>query len=151
MDRSLFPDGTITDQPELGNTENTKIFHILRHRIDNWERGIHSGLILTVNPVNLNRVDLTPGTGYAPTGEFVEVLVNQLNIALAHNTLGAINFVYLFYTEVQTNPAPHETNGTIPNTRAGRSFRLLVLTSTQFAALPLTDPTFANDAQDRAL
>ena len=151
MERTIYADGVIVDSPQLQNTETTKAFEILRDRLDNWESGIESGLVLTVNAVNQNRVDLSSGTGYDPIGDYVNVPTNQLNIPLADNTLGALNFVYLFYTETLAVPEPHETNGTAPFTQALGSFFLQVLTAAQFALLPLTDPTFASNSQDRAL
>jgi hypothetical protein len=151
VDRSLFPNGTLVDSPELENTEDTKIFHILRDRLDNWELGIESGLELTVNVVNQGNVDLAPGYAYAPNGEYVEIDTNQLNNPLSDSTLGAINYVYAFYTETLQSPEPHETNGTAPFTESVRSFVIQTLTAAEFALLPLTDPTYAQLAQDRGM
>lgn len=149
MDGTRYVDGVLIDQTQLSRTEASKAFQILRHRLDNWETGIHSGLVLTVNPVNQQRVDLSAGTGYAPDGEYVEVVADQLNIPMADNALGATNWVVAFYTELLTSPNPHETNGTLQMTERARGIRIRVLTPTQFAALPLTDPTYASDARDR--
>lgn len=151
MDGTRYVDGVLVDTTQLSRTEDSKAFHILRDRLDNWEPGTHSGLRLTVNPVNTSRVDLSAGTGYALDGEFVEVLADQLNIQLADTALGAVNWVVVFYTETKASPNPHETNGTIQPTENQRGIRVRVLTPTDFDLLPLTDPTYASDAQDRAL
>lgn len=151
MDGTRYVDGVLVDTTQLSRTENSKAFHILRDRVDNWESGIHNGLKLTVNPVNTSRVDMSAGTGYAVDGEYVEVQADQLNIQLADTALGAINWVLAFYTETKASPNPHETNGTIQPTENQRGVRIRVLKPSDFALLPLTDPTYASDAQDRAL
>lgn len=151
MDGTRYVDGVLIDQTQLSRTEASKAFQILRHRLDNWETGIHSGLVLTVNPVNQGRVDLSLGTGYAPNGEYVEVVADQFNIPMADNALGATNWVVAFYTELLTSPNPHETNGTLQPTERARSVRIRVFTPTQFAALPPTDPTYATDSRDRGV
>ena len=151
MDGTRYADGVLVDTTQLSRTEASKSFHILRDRLDNWENGIETGLILTVNPVNTSRVDMSAGTGYAVDGEYVEVLADQLNIQLADTALGAVNWVIAFYTETKTSLNPHETNGTIQPTENKRGIRIRILKPTDFALLPLSDPTFAGDAQDRAL
>jgi len=150
MEGTRYRDGTLVDQNQLQRTESTKAAQILDSRTDEWELGIVGGLVVTVNSVNTNRVDLSAGHGYANNAELVFIGVDQLNIALADNTLGAINLLYAFYTELGGSPSPHETNGTAPDTENIASFRVRVLTASQFAALPFTDPTYSQDAQDRA-
>lgn len=77
--------------------------------------------------------------------------IGLLNIPIADPALGAINFVYAFYTESGAGPMPHETNGTTPDTQALAGFQVVVMTDAQFAALPLTDPTYLQLAQDRGM
>jgi hypothetical protein len=151
MRRSLYPDGVLVQQPNLEFTEDSKSEQILVSRTNTWESGIYAGLAVTVNSVNLDRVDLATGSGYAPNGELVVVGSAQLNQSLADTTLGASNLAFVFYTELLTDPEPHETNGLTYPTKAEASFRFRILTPAQFAALPATDPTMTNDAQDRAL
>lgn len=151
MDGSIYNDGILVDASQLNRTELTKSEQILRTRTDVWEIGVHTGFLVTPNPVNTGRVDVALGTGYAVNGEFVESLTDQLNLQLSDSTLGATNWVVAFYTETKTSVNPHETNGTTQPSEARRAVRIRILTPVQFNALPLSDLSFATDAQDRAL
>lgn len=151
MDGTAYKDGVVVDQPQLTRTETSKAYHILINRKDTWETGVHSGFTLTVNPINTQRLDMAVGVGFAPNGEFIELTTPQYNIPLANPALGVVNYVYAFYTETQASPQPHETNGTAPDTESVRSVRVRVLELADWLALPLTDPTYSTDAQDRGM
>jgi hypothetical protein len=158
MEGSRYVDGVLVTTIQLTRTETTKAAQILANRITHWEVGIHEGLVLSVNAVNQNRLDLTPGNGYAPNGERVVLSplagpgsAGALNIALADPNLGALNYVYLVYTELKTGPMPHETNGQVYPTNNQASAVVRVFTAAQFAALPLSDPSYQQDARDRAM
>lgn len=149
MDRTLYNDGQVVGQRQLRRTEDSRTFHILRRFMDGMQGGVISGLELTTNVSQTDRFDVAVGLGYARDGELIEVV----NPILAQSITAAAqdNLVVLFYTEVETDPRPHETNGTAPDTDAVRSFRIDVLSQTDFDALPDTDSDFANNAKDRAL
>ena len=155
MKRSLFPDGVLVNNDTLRYDANGAIEAIIRDRTVLLERGIRSGLTISVNPVNQQRLDITFGDGITPGGErvFVPLLllpnIGAVNVPIADPSLGAQNFVYVFYNETKTAPLPHETNGTTPPTRATPGFVIQVMTSATFSALPLTDPDFTGLAQDR--
>lgn len=151
MDGTRYVDGVLIDTSQLTRTEASKSFHILLARLTTWETGIHAGLRITVNTVNTSRIDIAAGDGYAVNGEYVEVLADQLNIQLANNALGALNLVVAFYTETKATIAPHETNGTTRPTENKRGIRIRVLEPAQLALLPIDDPTYTVDAQNRAL
>jgi hypothetical protein len=157
METSLFPDGVLVTSADLRNETTTKERQILLDRTTNLERGIMDGLVITVNQANAQRIDITSGKGMAPNGNYVELPVilapnvGALNVPIADPSLGAVNLVCAFYTEVNQGPMPHETNGTSPMTRAVASFTVAVLTLAGFSALPASDPSFAQLAQDRAL
>ena len=156
MDRSLFPDGALVTTDALVYDSTAIRSQVLTDRRHVLERGVYSGLVITVNPVNLQRIDITAGAGSVVNGERYDIptvaLPNfgALNVPIADTNLGALNFVYAFYTETKFAPMPHETNGQVPDTKVRAAFQIQVLTEAQFNALPLTDPTFTTLAQDRA-
>lgn len=150
-DRSLFPEGCTVSQNDLKNEVDSRIAEHLSRSLDEASMGVVSGLVVSVGAVDNTRVDVTAGYGYAPNGELVELAPGQSSLALASGVLGAVNYVVLVSSEVQSRPLPHESNGTSPFSRAVRASRLRTYTAAQFAALPLTSTNLAADAQDRAL
>jgi len=148
MDRSLYPEGVEVRQSDLKNTEDTRIFHILRRQTDSSNTGVVSGLLVTPNGPN---VDIAVGYGYSPSGELVEVENGVAGVELANSTAGVKNFVLAVYTETHDNPRPHETSGDSFPTRANRSVRIEVLSESQFNALPIEDTNLDNTSYNRSL
>ncbi len=152
MDRSLFPQGVVVDQPDLERTEATKSFHILQRHLDNAIMGaLTIGDIVTANIGDATLIDIAAFTGYAPNGEFVESTVVITGQQLSDYTNDIINLIVGMYTETNSDLKPHETDGTSKATSATRSIRIRVFTQAEFNALPATDSNLNNDAQDRAL
>lgn len=148
MDRSLYPDGVEVRQTDLGNTENTRSFHILQRDIDNSSNGVATGLLVVPDGTSIS---ISSGHGYAPNGEMVELLSAITGISLADYTVGIKNYVLLVYTETYEDIRPHKTSGDSAPTKAVRSYRLVVLTESAYIGLPATDSNLDNDATDRAL
>lgn len=146
MDRTLYSDGTVVSERQLTWTEDTRVYHILNRFIEGVQTGVVSGLEVTVNPVDANLVDIAVGTGFAPNGEFIEVVnpINQVSMATSGD-----NVVGLVYTEVESEPKPHETNGTAPNSRVTRAFVVSVLSGADYDALPTTSEDLSVVSQDR--
>jgi hypothetical protein len=151
MNRSLYPDGCEVHQRHLTYESNAKAATILQGVVDSATRGVVSGLGITVNGSVNTKIDVASGYGYAPNGEHVVLDVSQTAVSLSSNTLGILNYVLLMYDEINSAPEAHESNGTTQNTKAVVTPRLIVLTSTQYAALPATDAVLSNNAKDRAL
>ena len=151
MDRSLFPDGVEVRQTDLANTETTKSFHIRQRQKDSTDPGVVSGFTVTFNTGNNTLIDIAPGTGYAPNGEYVETTVSTTALSLAEYANNQNNYVVAFYTENNVNSRGHETNGLSFPTRATRSVFIRVLNLTEFNTLPSTDENLANTAADRAV
>ena len=151
MDRSLFPDGVEVRQTDLENTETTRSFHIRQRQKDSTDPGVVSGFTVTLNTGNNTLIDIAPGTGYAPNGEYVETTVSTTALSLAEYANNQNNYVVAFYTESNVNLRGHETNGLSFPTRATRSVFIRVLNLTEFGTLPSTDENLANTAADRAV
>ena len=133
MDRGLYPEGVEVHQTDLQRTEYSKIFHILSRYIDGNTGGVVNGLLVTSNISNPSTIDIAPGRGYPPNGEYTELLSSVTGLSLADDTGGARNFVLLVYTETNDNPQPHETiPGDVRATAANRSVRTEILTEAQF-------------------
>lgn len=148
MDRTLYNDGTVVAARQLTRTEDTRVFHILTRFLDGIQTGVAEGLQVTVNPVDTSLVDIAVGNGYAPNGEFIEVVnaLNQVELVTAGD-----NVVGLVYTEVESEPRPHETNGTAPDSRATRAYFISVLSGADYEALPGSSDDLSEAARDRFL
>ena len=147
--RAIFPEGVEIHQPDLGFERDTRIFEHLQLFLDGAASGVQSGLAVTPNGGDATKVDIASGTAYSPNGSYCVLAIPQSAIPLADGTLGVVNLVGLVYTETQSNPQPHETGSSSPNTRANRSTRVRVLTQAQYDALPQTDANLSNDDRDR--
>lgn len=154
MEGSLFSNGVLVDRTLLQRTETTKAEQILRMRLDATSRGVLTGGVVSANPLNTDRVDVGPFSGYVPRGDYIIAIGSNLNIALANYTLGVVNIVCAVYTENNTQSMPHETDGRIYPSRNEATYRMRVWTETDFnnpTVLPLSDNNLANDAKDRCL
>lgn len=151
MERTIYSDGVLVDNTMLNRTELTKATEILRGRLDWTSRGVYSGGRVSVAAADDTRVDIAAFSGFVPTGDYVECTGNLASIQLSSSTSGVTNYVCAFYTETQDFLQPHETDGHVYPTRAKGSYRVHVYTQAEFEALPVTNPTLAVDAQDRAL
>jgi len=151
MIRSLYPDGCLVDHVALHRTELTKAAEILRGRTDWTSRGIYSGGLITVNAIDLTRIDVALLSGFVPNGEYIETTSAYYSIALQDYTLGAINYLVAEYCENATYRQPHESNGTVIATCAEMAWRIRVYEESIFNALPASDPNLGNAAIDRCL
>jgi microcystin-dependent protein len=148
MDRSLFPDGVEVHQIDLTRESSAKAAAILRRHTDICTTGIVSGLSITVGS-DTTKVKISPGVAYTPGGELINVSNILDNIPLADSAVSAINYICLVYTEVQSNPQPHEDLGVSLNTAVVGTYRVAVLTTAQYNALLPTDANLNNNALDR--
>lgn len=151
MQGSNFPDGILIDHVALRRTELTKAAEILRDRVDWTSRGMFSGGAITVNAIDLTKIDVALLSGFAPNGEFLETDSNYYSIALNSYVLNAINYVVAVYTENSTYYQPHESAGITLPTCAEMAWRIRVYEESVFNALPATDPNILNDAIDRCI
>jgi hypothetical protein len=151
MDRSLFPEGVEVHEIDLDRTESTKAFHIRQRLIDSAVRGVKSGFDVTVSGVSNLNVDIAAGTGYAPNGEYIELLTPQLNRQLADVTLNASNVIIATYIETEQLPEAHETENKTENTEVVRGVRISVISETDFFNLPVTDDDFNINTLDRTI
>ncbi|RLI84823.1 MAG: hypothetical protein DRP01_07550, partial [Archaeoglobales archaeon] len=154
MEGSLYPDGVTVDHVALRRTERTKSAEILRNRLDWTSRGILTGGVVTVNGSGVapfTHIDITQATGFVPNGEFIDIGSAFVDISLADETSGVVNYVCAVYTETNKYYQPHESNGNTYPIYVEGSSRVRIYTEAQYGALPLTDDNLANDAQDRIL
>lgn len=151
MDRALFPADVEVRQPALQYEADQVAFHILRRWVDGGASGVATGLAVTQNLGNGALVDLAVGEGFVPNNEFAQLTIPQLALALKDYTLGVQNYVCLLYTENQTAPAPHITDGTPRLTRAQRAVIPNVYTLADIQGLLPTSPDYSVPAQDRLL
>jgi hypothetical protein len=147
MDRSLYTDDAEVTERQLDRTEDTRAFHILERFKSGAQMGVRSGLTVSVNAVNPDLVDITSGTGYAPNGEYIELLQPLIQQALPGGSTEAV--VGLVYTEISTDPVPVATSAGSANSQALRAVRPSILTPSQFSALPDSDDDLSVDAKDR--
>tara|TARA_R110002110_G_scaffold16569_34_gene71730 strand:- start:826 stop:3051 length:2226 start_codon:yes stop_codon:yes gene_type:complete len=138
MDRSKFPQGVEVQQDQLENVEAQVAFQILTRFVDSIRAGRLSGSNLLVVPSASapGKVDVGAGNAYAANGELVEVGATSLAVEMADSTVGVVNLICAFYTEVDTNPQAHETDGTVKYTRVKRAAYVKCLTQAQYDALP---------------
>lgn len=151
MDRSNYPPKVEVRSADLGGTERTKAFHILKRFLDTGQPGIISGLTVQQSSVGLDRFDLLLGYGYAPNGELTE-----LTATLEGQSVGALPGVPalagLMYREVAQRAGAAETGGIALDRETVRSSEIRVFTADQWSALPTTfDDDLSVDAQDRFL
>jgi len=151
MKKSIFPNGVRVDHSALRYTESSKSEEILRGRVDWTSRGVLSGFTVSVNVADSTLIDVLQGSGYTPSGEFIETTSDYYSIALDDYTAGVVNYVCVIYTETNTYNQPHETNGATYPTRSEMAWRVRVHDAVAYAALPPTDANLANDARDRII
>ena len=151
MDRSLYPEGVEVHQEDLERTEATRTFHITQRHNDITELGVVDGLEVTINSGLATLIDIAPGKGYCPNGEFIELENSQIGLSLADYSNNALNYVIAVYTETNNKLSAHETNGNSYPTEANRSVRIRVIVESEYEALPNTDDDLNNDALDRSL
>lgn len=150
-ERSNYPNEVEVRQRDLEFTESTKSRQIRQTRVDvfgsNGARA--AGLSVTVSGVDATRIDVSAGRGYTPNGELVELAAAQTLVELSDYTDGVDNFACLVYTEVETTPAPHETDGTTRNARTEARTAVSVFTQAELDALPATLVDNTQQARDR--
>lgn len=151
MDRSLYPEGVEVHQDDLERTELTRTFHIIKRHDDISQLGVVFGCEVTINVSDAILIDIAIGYGYAPNGEFVEITTPSSALPLADYTLNTVNYILAIYTESNDDLEPHETNGNSFATAANRSYRIRILTETEYNNLPASDDNFNEDAIDRAM
>lgn len=113
--------------------------------------GVMHGLVVAPALGNPALLHIAAGAGYSPNGELVVVSAEQNNVALADSTPLVVNFVLAIYTEIYGDPQAHEDLGTTLPTSAIGSYRIAVLTQTQWNVLPNSDTNLNNNARDRAV
>ena len=151
MNRSLWPEGVEVHQIDLVRDTQNTIDGILSRYVSTNVMGVVSGLSVTPSDTNQALLNISSGVGYSSNGQLVAVTTPQINISLADATLGAINYVLAIYTEVYTAPQAHEDLGTTLPTAAVGSYRIAVLTESQWNALPISDPNLNNNSRDRSV
>jgi hypothetical protein len=143
MDRALYNDGFEVTQKQLQRTEDTRVFHMLERFKDTTQMGVASGLGVAPNAGDASLVDVSPGSGY----EFIEIETPLVAQTLRPGS----TLVVLFYTEIETDPSPHVSDGSTAATAARRAVRFASYSQTEFQSLPATSSDLSIDAQDRAL
>ena len=158
MERSKYFNYTRPTQTQLNYTESSKGQAIIR-RIDSaCQMGIAEGFRVTVNAVDATLIDIGAGIGYCggkylqaevngdDAGERISTLTTEVTggtisgQALASYTSGTINYVSLVYSETETIPLAETTLPyTEHDTIVAESYRVSVLTATQWAALTMAD------------
>jgi hypothetical protein len=151
MNRSLWPEGVEIHQADLVRETQDTINSIAVRHASATTMGVLSGLSVSPASGNPNLLFISSGAGYAPNGELVVVTTDQNNISLADSTVDAVNYILAIYTEIYGDPQAHEDLGTTLPTSAVGSFRIAVLTSAQWSALPISDPNLNNNARDRSV
>lgn len=146
----MFPEGVEVHEVDLTRTESTKSTAILGRQVDSTTPGVVSGLAVTVNGGNVNRVDISAGYGYAPNGERVSS-ASVTGLTVPDTTLGGVNYILLVYSETYNTPEGHETNGHTYPTASSEASRIVALTSSAYLALPTSDPDFSHNDLSRAL
>jgi hypothetical protein len=150
MDRSLWPDGVTVHQKDLQSDGLAKSNAILRRHLNTSIMGIVSGLTVSVG-TDTTKIKITAGSAYTPSGELISITSNIDNLPLTDYSASALNYILLVYTEVQSDPRAHENLGSTFNTYTTSTYRISILTATQYTALLPTDTNLNNDAIDRAV
>ena len=135
MKRSLYPNSVEVDQTHLAYTESTKSEQLLDRTLAIAQVGIISGLAVTINGLNNQQIDVTPGQVVVPNGELAVVTAPVVGLALADNTLNVVNLVLVLYSETPYQPEPSENGVTIENTLVSAAGSVVVLTQAQYTAL----------------
>lgn len=149
-DRSLFPEGVAVHQRHLENESDQRIADVTRIVSGQSSTGVVSGLVVSVNPGDGTKIDVTAGSAFSPAGSYMTLGTGRTGLTLALNTLGAKNYVLLVYDEAQSDQESHTSDGTLRYTKATNSPRVIVLTDSAYAALPPSDSVLSNNARDRA-
>lgn len=149
-DRSLFPEGCAVHQRHLENESDQRIADVTRIVSGQSSTGVVSGLVVSVNPGDGTKIDVTAGSAFSPAGSYMTLGTGRTGLTLALNTLGAKNYVLLVYDEAQSDQESHTSDGTLRYTKATNSPRVIVLTDSAYAALPPSDSVLSNNARDRA-
>ena len=137
MDRSIYPDRVEVQATDLQRTEAQRAFHILQRFADITRSGVSTGIAVatgsTAGRININ----ITGTGraYTPSGDIIEMTTSQVDVPLADSTNTVVNLICITYVEVEGNPGAHETDGTVKNREATRSFLVDAKTQVQYDAL----------------
>lgn len=139
MDRSLYPDNVEVDHTALANTESTKISEILSRTLAVAQMGVVTGLRVTPNGSNTQRIDIAVGTAYAPNAEKVALSTAAVALALQDNTANVVNYVLLQYTETEALPDPSEDGLAILNTTVVSSGTVNILTKANYDLLSSDD------------
>ena len=157
MNRSLWPEGVEVHQVDLVRETQDTINAIAVRYTSTSQMGVLAGLEVTpwVDPLIVaadgTQLHISNGAGYSSNGELVVVPVAQTGVVLANTTALAVNYVLAVYTEVYGNPQVHEDLGTTLPTSATGSYRIVVLTASQWNVLPVTDPNLNNNSRDRSV
>lgn len=146
MNRSLFPSGCVVRSNDLTYAQDQVA---LDTRVATDLTGIASGLLVTRNTADSGQFDISVGYGFTPTGE--RVALTSAVTAQTFGPPGTRALIALVYSELNTLPAPHETNNIPQYRRAIANSRVRVFTNAEWAALPATSTNLAVDSQDRAL
>lgn len=149
--RSVYPEGVEVHQRHLANTEAQRTASDKQILFDATTRGVLSGLsVVVANSPNDTRLNIAPGSAYAPNGEFMVLAAGQNGVALADYTLGLKNYVLLVYDETQIGPESHESDGTTRQTLATITPRLTVLTEAAYNALSLDSLVLTSNDKNRS-
>ncbi len=154
MEGSIFPNGVLIDQVALKRVEDTKSAQIMKNRTSLSSGGVISGGVVSVNPINTDRVDVAAFTGFTPRGDYIVSTVNTSNVSLSDYVAGVINVICAVYTEDKTYNQPHESDGNTYPTYSKASYRIRVFSETDFEnplVIPPSDDNLDNDALDRCL
>lgn len=145
MDKSNFPSGVVVTNTDLQNVENSKAYHIQRRYVDigtyhgrsgNRSGGRVKGLVLSVG-TNTRKFKVSPGIGYTPRGDVVQLDTFSNETALADYTLDALNYICLAYREkpVSTSLRAHISDGTSQYTQTESYAELVVFSAADYASL----------------
>lgn len=149
--RSLFPEGVEVHQDDLVREHTALAAEILTRFLDSARSGVMSGLTVFVSGVAATTVGIVAGWGYAPNAERIDLPSTQTTVPLSDSSTGTVNYVFLVYTETESDAEAHESLGVTRTTSAARSYRVVVKTIAGYAAMLATSADLSLDAKDRAL
>ena len=173
MQRSLFHNNIQPSEQVLDYLAQSLVQQILKRFRDFCGRGIRRGLRVTVNATNALTFDISPGAGYTPNGELVELDLPITGLALDQQSLitlrandvpvsirgngsydplvSARNYVILRYTEELAQPGKRRDAPDIQIEQiAIPRFEVEVLTQAAFEQLTRNDDSDASAVQDLA-
>jgi hypothetical protein len=106
----LWPEGVEVHNTDLQLETNSRISEDNKRLLDlSYTPGVVTGFAVSPNGITATQIDIQPGHGYTPNGEYIEITSSGtiLGVPLADYTLNATNVVILMYAETLSSPRAH--------------------------------------------